>query len=348
MISFYQYEVVTKIKVKDEVELNFPIVYFCIEKAQLYPFDCQFNSSDQYSYLVEKNYANNKCLVFNSGKTAQGQVTEPLKLKAVGNDFGLKIQFYLEKPGQVKVFTGDHSILPSVNEIGRINQHNGLAIHIILTKVSVKNLPYPHNNCHDNLNNPIAFNSDLYRLTLNNSYKYRQENCFDICTCQALSKKCNCTCPGIFETSSESNCYDNACFKEKLRNYDRTKICSEFCPRECNSVFFQSTLNSFVYLQTKSNSDQQKFDEYAKENGLPFDINDKRIAVYLYLYDMKSTDISQVAKMTGADLVSSIGGCFGLFMGLSLLSLIEILDFFVEVGYLIGEKYTLKRRVESF
>jgi hypothetical protein len=358
VIAFYQYEVVTKIKVIDEVDTNFPTVYFCVDKEakEAYPFSCQFNSSEDFSYLVEKMYANNKCYVFNSGKNIQGHTIEPLKLKEVGNNYGLRILLYLKKSGDVKIFIGDHLVLPKVNELGRINVRNGYETNIFLTKVSVKNLPHPYNNCQDNLNLQTAFDSDLYRKTLKNSYKYRQDNCFDICACQELSSVCNCTCPGIHETSYDNNCYDNDCFNKKLKFYDYVKSCSTFCPKECHSVSFSSTSSSFLYFQSITNDDKEKFKKYAKLNGIslsginPTDnVEYKGLAINLYLNDMKYTEISELAKMAGIDLVSNIGGCLGLFMGLSLLSLIEILEFFIEIIYLIGEPFKPRKRlVEGF
>ena len=235
---------------------------------------------------------------------------------------------------------------------------NGFETNIFLNKVSAKNLPYPHNNCQDNLNKPTAFDSDLYRKTLNNSYKYRQENCFDICACKELSEVCGCTCPGVYETSAKDNCYDKKCFKDKLNYYDYINSCSHFCPKECDSVSYSSTSSSYFYWQSITESDKKKYKKYAQQNDLdpmsysgvpPYSVEYMGMAVNMYLNDMKYTEISELAKVAGVDLVSNIGGCLGLFMGLSLLSLIEVLDFFVEVVYLIGEPFKPRTQlVESF
>ncbi len=341
--AFYEYEVVTKFKLIDEVETNFPSVFFCVEKDQIHTFSCQFNSTEAFSYLVEKTYANNKCLLFNGAhaKNNMSQITEPLKLKEAGNNFGLKIRMYLKNPGSVKIFIGDNMVLPSVNEIGGINLRNGFETNLFLNKVSVKNLPYPHNDCRENLNKLMAFESELYRATVHNNYKYRQVNCFDICACKEISAICNCTCPGIFETSSQTNCYDNNCFRTKLNYYDHENNCFDSCPKECDSVFYSRTSSSYLYLQSITDDDKKKFAEYAKKNGIATNILNrvevKGVAINIYLNDMRYTEISEVAKTTVTNLISDIGGFLGLFIGMSLLSLVEILDFFVEIIYLINE-----------
>ena len=44
--------------------------------------------------------------------------------------------------------------------------------------------------------------------------------------------------------------------------------------------------------------------------------------------EMMQTFITEYPKMQAADLVSSVGGILGLFLGLSFLSFIEIFDFY--------------------
>ena len=54
--------------------------------------------------------------------------------------------------------------------------------------------------------------------------------------------------------------------------------------------------------------------------------------------DMMQTFISEYPKMKSADLVSSIGGLIGLFMGLSFLSFIEIFDILIQILFVLMEK----------
>jgi hypothetical protein len=51
--------------------------------------------------------------------------------------------------------------------------------------------------------------------------------------------------------------------------------------------------------------------------------------------DLRYTRISQKPKTTWADLVSKIGGLLGLFVGVRLLSLMDICQFILELGQLL-------------
>ncbi len=52
---------------------------------------------------------------------------------------------------------------------------------------------------------------------------------------------------------------------------------------------------------------------------------------------LKYTEISEIPKTSPVDLLSSIGGSLGLFLGLSFLSFIQVLEIVVE-GFLLMKK----------
>jgi hypothetical protein len=61
---------------------------------------------------------------------------------------------------------------------------------------------------------------------------------------------------------------------------------------------------------------------------------------------MRYTEISQQAKMVISDLISGLGGEFGLFIGVSFLSFIETVELFLEV--LINLYFLMKKKTISF
>jgi len=82
-------------------------------------------------------------------------------------------------------------------------------------------------------------------------------------------------------------------------------------------------------------------------NASSVDLDDLKKSVYMvsiYFEDLKYTLISQQAKTNLMDLVSSIGGSLGLFMGASFLSLIDIIQIIFEVIYIQFDK----NRVSNF
>jgi len=61
-------------------------------------------------------------------------------------------------------------------------------------------------------------------------------------------------------------------------------------------------------------------------------VNQVRFRVYYKT--LKHTVINQSPKMILSDLISNIGGIIGVFLGISFLSFIEIIDFILQIIYI--------------
>lgn len=108
-------------------------------------------------------------------------------------------------------------------------------------------------------------------------------------------------------------------------------FCLSQCPLECETVSFtykkeswpldENAVSSLYYNRTK---------DFLESTNSSYSIHSvdslKRtiLDVYLYYEDLSYTEITQIPKMSVTNLISDIGGTFGLFLGLSLLSLVEI------------------------
>ena len=62
------------------------------------------------------------------------------------------------------------------------------------------------------------------------------------------------------------------------------------------------------------------------------------LSVTIYYEDNTYTEITQVAKTGITDLISSMGGLLGLFIGISFLSFGEIIEIIFEVIFILIEK----------
>jgi hypothetical protein len=87
---------------------------------------------------------------------------------------------------------------------------------------------------------------------------------------------------------------------------------SNYCPLECDSISY-STTSSFHWTESPLKNSTLKFKIYFKE--------------------LKFIRISQQPQMNISDLISGIGGILGLFLGLSFLSFVEILEFTYQIVY---------------
>ncbi len=142
--------------------------------------------------------------------------------------------------------------------------------------------------------------------------KYRKKNCYGNCIYNELVKKYNCTFKNsLFEIKGFEQCKSTFLIENYFfKNYELFELnCQKKCPDGCESVKFNSQITQF------------EFDSSDKNQNI----------IQFYISDFSSLKIKQTPKSTFFSFISAdIGGALGLFMGISLLNFIEILEFIVD------------------
>jgi len=77
------------------------------------------------------------------------------------------------------------------------------------------------------------------------------------------------------------------------------------------------------------------------------DVKKSLILVYIYFENHQYTVISQQPQFSVADLVSNIGVLFGLFMGFSLLSLVDLLEMMLEITLVLFKKNKINQTISD-
>ncbi len=119
-----------------------------------------------------------------------------------------------------------------------------------------------------------------------------------------------------------------------LKGPQRIKICEPFCPEECSSISYSMT-TSFSNYPSKSYAEKKLLSNKKLMHKDYQELKMNVLAVNVYFGDLSYTLIGQQAKMDLIDLISNIGGLLGLFVGMSFLSMIEFVQVFVEIVYVL-------------
>ena len=90
--------------------------------------------------------------------------------------------------------------------------------------------------------------------------------------------------------------------EEKFRNLSVHKVCEDLCPVECHSIRFKTRVT--------------QLDKSHK--------NDKRATIGIFYENLNVRLITEIPMFTTGDLVSSIGGILGLYLGISMICIAEI------------------------
>lgn len=130
---------------------------------------------------------------------------------------------------------------------------------------------------------------------------YRFSNCIEQCINNHSATIYNCTHKGYYSIPDFKYCTSDWEFYTK----EFKGMCKQECPVECESTKFDMTISQISY---------------------------KPYAVFnVYYYDLSYVEIAQHKKMDSILLTNNIGGALSLFIGISFLSTVEIIEFIIEI-----------------
>ena len=121
------------------------------------------------------------------------------------------------------------------------------------------------------------------------------------------------------------NCVDRVYYDFVERDLDAD--CLAQCPLECDSVDYSFTVSSSAYPSVYF------YDLY--KDRLPMvssydEFKESLATIKIYYPALSYTKLSELPKTSVVDLLSSIGGTLGLYIGISFLSLVEIVEILLE------------------
>ena len=164
-----------------------------------------------------------------------------------------------------------------------------------------------------------------------------------MCAEESIAQSCNCSSKlGEFYT----NCYINGTdiMRKCIDSYTNKiisdkeffiKYCLDRCPVECDYIIYKTNTN-YVQFSDKV-LDYYKL-MYPQYGNMTNEMLGKNV-VYLNVNyaNLQYTFINQIPTSDLISLISNIGGTLGLFLGISFFSLVEILEIFMEIAYILKQ-----------
>lgn len=348
-VKYLDYEVVSRIDVINELPTEFPAVTFynlkdskanktfkeisllCIYKQTI----CHENdiemSQNRDGFVSYKFNVNQKS--FMSGPT-YGLYLILLNVNST-NELSIR--------DGLRVIIHNSTINPRYN--GRISAEGVDISPGFFTKLSVSRtfsakLGEPYNKCLKDISSIRSYNSKFFNyIKEKTNYSYTQKDCFNLCIEDQILDYLNFSkdenwvekyqsLPNITQAEVMKIFY-------KLIKSDLTKVCSYECPLECDSIKYDvtSSITKFTrenLLNLAKLTDNESLRHLVSNFSKEF-IQDYVIGFNVYYEDLSYTYISQTPKMELSEFISNIGGILGLFIGISFLSLAELIEIFIEI-----------------
>ncbi|RNA34522.1 amiloride-sensitive sodium channel subunit beta [Brachionus plicatilis] len=315
---------------------------------------CQYNYEDcnltDFKFFLHPNYGN--CYQFNSGFDSHGKkndlkyamTTERLSgLRLILNiSVTQKLKFMNPSTGAV-IFIHNHTTYPMMVDTITLAPKTETSISLSRTFYESKQKPY--SNCDAKTNDMNSYNSEYYKLVHENTKAYGQTLCIHQCIQKFFIENCDCFVadyPCFYNSmpcnlTTWQNCIGIAFQYIKKGDY-LNQECEQKCPLECQRMWFDKTVSTNEF----SNSMYEDFlQEYDGSDSIYFNqsFDSKDFAVVnVYYGNLGFISVSESPTTDVVGLLSNIGGVAGLFLGISLLTFVEILEIIINIIFVLKNR----------
>lgn len=340
--NYLAFEIVTQINEVNEQSSEFPALSFCSTQGSFNKWPvlaCVFNKKDCSSYFesYQDSYYG-KCYRFNAGSNSTHLKINPLRMTSGGGMYGLILDLNLTNENNTdfnELALIIHNKSMKINNLRNRGYRllSGSLNYFEINRIVYEKLDEPFNNCYSNIS-LFRRNRTLVNFFLNSSLAYSRVDCHRYCRNLHVLQNSSCNCTRTFQSAAECSrnklskkCYDD--YLAEFQSKNVFEICSEYCPEECKTFSHSiTTFSQFIpgigKIDWNNTFDiPQVYKDYNE-------IRKYYVSIRAYYEELKYTFITQITKSDLVDLVSSIGGTLGLFLGLSFLSFMEIFQYFIE------------------
>ncbi|KAK6194776.1 hypothetical protein SNE40_000337 [Patella caerulea] len=190
-------------------------------------------------------------------------------------------------------------------------------------------LPHPYNSYQSS--DCITTSDSSFRKNLKYFHRYSYRGCQLECLTDMVLEKCGCITEYEVQNASDKFCtvtQRQDCVAPFVRKFyfetsysgNITELCD--CPRPCSNVVYGQDLSASFFPA-------ESLIDYLKAGNFASSLEDARsnlMRIIIKFDSLMVTHISHVPEMTLDEVVSSMGGFMGFFLGASVLTVLEVFD----------------------
>jgi hypothetical protein len=229
-------------------------------------------------------------------------------------------------------------------------------LSISKTVIELKEKPY--SKCIKNLDSIDSYPSEKFKYIISQGLEYTQDRCISLCYQSYVMDRCGCYDGNVLVPKNDSKNF-RLCTNMTLIRCDldafslffskdglKNEFCSDECPVECKKIIFTKTLTTNDF-PTRSYADLLKknpkvISQFPPGTNITYDLLRENFLVVRVFYDsLTFTQITESEKISPFNFLSIIGGTASLFLGISLLSIVEIIEIVIEVLILMFQRKTV-------
>ncbi|GBM25963.1 Degenerin unc-8 [Araneus ventricosus] len=292
---------------------------------------------ENFTVLYDPLYG--KCYMFNFVGNDETGSEKPIDIQTYGSMSGLQLLLrvtdenaldLLRREIGARVVIHDPHILPFVAEYGvNIRPKDMTAIELSYSKI--ERLTKPWGSC-----------SDHYRMS--NDEPYTVLGCEKHCVFRAMTEECNCTMRHLlrgavlnklrpaFPLCNVSVLEQRFCSEFVMENIDTYREVPECdCRSPCSEAVYSYTVASSKlnenYYKTAKAIRTLNFDSEGRIKYMNYTHTKSMLGVKVYFNSFLVSSQKEVPSYSWETLMANIGGNLGFFMGLTLVTFLEIAEF---------------------
>ena len=300
------------------------------------------------------------CLQFNSGYDSYGKRVELRELRASSKFNELSMEIYVGIPNEISSLIQDRGVkitllkndeTPFKNTPSAIVVKPGLGPKVSVQRKEFRQFnqwPYFYSECLVGEDNTLLKPLDdmtFFHTVIENSYSYAQDTCLLFCYNYFVSRACNCsdawirwTVPGFgICLGEQADCADNFYYTVfNVGSYIQDN-CISRCPLECNIHRFDNRQSFYkypdpVYVKNTLQNDEMLINHYANQTDFTENLA-SNVVKFSVSYDaLVYAEAKEEAKIPWDAFLGTIGCHLHLFLGMSAISFVEILEFFLQIS----------------
>ena len=363
-IAYYFVEAQENLKRFVETNLNSSekqVIGFSLKDSLI---SCSFNNKvcDSSNFNIHLDYNNGNCYTFNEGKNES-----ILNTTLTGSNYGLTLEILtgdptvqtLPKTSQGLLLVAHNqtqTLTPTIQLINAINIPPGYDSYVSINREFHSKLPSPYSNCIIDLSTSQTFGTVLYNYMIASGIStYDQASCIRLCYQKVVQDTCRCYDPKYpklenmtikcLSATYQVPCILNITQGIFLQRNDYINICGFDCPIECNTIDYSQSISSAFYPSEHyvsvlaNKSYLTKFNTSGSIANLQNSVRNYLVKVTVNYNQLEYTYIQEQPSKEIFALVGEIGGNFGLFIGISILSVTEVLELLIDIWIYTYSRY---------
>ena len=203
----------------------------------------------------------------------------------------------------------------------------------------------PYGTCIVQPDNSLGSNTisdyTYYYQTLQTNYEYRQSVCLDFCFQALTNSQCGCSNYWINVnntgydwclTSTQRTCADNLFANTYMSDTYISTNCAPKCPSECEFSQFHNTLSHYtyppssVYVEKRLQHNASMVNRFGGQTDFTTNLISNMVQFTVFYEDTGYYEVEEEQKYSVFTLLGELGGDMHLFLGMSVVSLIELFE----------------------